>query len=256
MAAGANHVGAPHNKENAEFVLQQFRAWGWDAQIEQFDVLYPTLKRHSLELLGPTKFVASLTEPPIAGDETSARTDGMPPYHVYGADGDVTADLVYVNYGMPDDYKELARRGIDVKGKIVIARYGQGWRGLKPKLAYEHGAVGCLIYSDPQDDGYSAGRCLSERWLASGRQRAARIGRGHAGIFRRSADPRRGRHEAGEAPAARAGSDRSQDSGDAHLLRRCAAVARRSRGARGAGEAGAAHCPSPITSVPGPRKCT
>ncbi len=157
MAAGAIHVGAPHNKENAEFVLQQFRSWGWDAQIEQFDVLYPTFKRHSLELLGPEKFVASLVEPPISGDESSARTDGMPPYHIYGADGDVTADLVYVNYGMPDDYDELARRGIDVKGRIVIARYGQGWRGLKPKLAYEHGAVGCLIYSDPRDDGYSQG---------------------------------------------------------------------------------------------------
>lgn len=157
MSAGANHVGAPHNKENAEFTLQQFRSWGWDAQIEQFDVLYPTLKRHSLELLGPTRFVASLKEPPVEGDDTSARTDGLPPYHAYGADGDVTADLVYVNYGMPDDYKELARRGVDVKGKIVIARYGQGWRGLKPKLAYEHGAVGCLIYSDPQDDGYTAG---------------------------------------------------------------------------------------------------
>jgi N-acetylated-alpha-linked acidic dipeptidase len=157
MSSAANHVGSPHDKENAEFVRQQLRSWGWDAQIEQFDVLYPTLKRHSLELLAPTKFVASLTEPPIAGDETSARTDGLPPYHEYGADGDVTADLVYVNYGMPDDYKDLARRGIDVKGKIVITRYGQGWRGLKPKLAYEHGAVGCLVYSDPADDGYSGG---------------------------------------------------------------------------------------------------
>jgi N-acetylated-alpha-linked acidic dipeptidase len=157
MSAEANHVGAPHNKQNAEFVLAQFRAWGWNAEIEQFDVLYPTLKRHTLELVAPTKFTASLTEPPLEGDATSARTDGIPPYHAYGADGDVTADLVYVNYGMPDDYKDLSRRGIDVKGKIVIARYGAGWRGLKPKLAWEHGAVGCLIYSDPADDGYAEG---------------------------------------------------------------------------------------------------
>src|SRR6185295_4484996 len=156
LSSGANQVGAPHNKENAEFVRDQFRSWGWDAQIEQFDVLYPTLKRHTLELVAPTKFVARLKEPALEGDETSARTDGMPPYHVYGGDGDVTADLVYVNYGMPDDYKDLARRGVEVKGKIVLARYGQGWRGLKPKLAYEHGAVGCLVYSDPADDGYSA----------------------------------------------------------------------------------------------------
>jgi N-acetylated-alpha-linked acidic dipeptidase len=157
LASGANQVGAPHNKENAEFVRDQFRSWGWDAQIEQFDVLYPTLKRHTLELVAPTKYVATLNEPALAGDETSTRTDAMPPYHAYGGDGDVTADLVYVNYGMPEDYKDLARRGVDVKGKIVLARYGQGWRGLKPKLAYEHGAVGCLVYSDPADDGYSAG---------------------------------------------------------------------------------------------------
>ncbi len=169
MSAEANHVGAPHDKQNAEFVLQQLRAWGWKAQIEQFDVLYPTLEYHSLELIAPTRFVASLTEPPIPGDATSARTDGVPPYHEYGADGDVTAELVYVNYGMPDDYKDLARRGIDVKGRIVIARYGQGWRGLKPKLAYEHGAVGCIIYSDPADDGYAEGDVYPKGgWRPSG----------------------------------------------------------------------------------------
>ncbi len=94
----------------------------------------------------------------MKGDGTSEKTrDELPPYNVYGADGDVTAELVYVNQGMPDDYKELERRNLSVKGRIVIARYGGGWRGLKPKLAYEHGAVGCLIYSDPRDDGYGAG---------------------------------------------------------------------------------------------------
>src|SRR3954466_11543450 len=157
LSSEANHVGAPHNKANAEFVRDQFESWGWDAQIEEFYPLYPTLKHHTLELVSPNRFVASLTEPPIEGDSTSTRTDGMGPYNVYGADGDVTADLVYVNYGMPDDYKDLARRGIDVKGKIVITRYGGGWRGLKPKLAQTHGAVGCIIYSDPQQDGYGAG---------------------------------------------------------------------------------------------------
>jgi len=157
MAAKPNHVGAPHDKENAEFTQQQFRAWGWDAQIETYDVLYPTLKQHSLELVAPTHFVASLKEPPVEGDTTSTQTDGLPPYHAYGGDGDVTAPLVYVNFGMPDDYEDLARRNIDVKGKIVIVRYGAGWRGLKPKLAQEHGAVGCLIYSDPHEDGYFNG---------------------------------------------------------------------------------------------------
>jgi N-acetylated-alpha-linked acidic dipeptidase len=157
LSAEANHVGSPHNKANAERVRDLFKQWGWDAQIETFEVLYPTLRDHELELVGPTRFVARLEEPAIAGDATSARKDGLPAYNEYGGDGDVTGDLVYVNYGMPDDYKELARRQIDVRGKIVIARYFGGWRGLKPKLAQEHGAVGCIIYSDPQDDGYGAG---------------------------------------------------------------------------------------------------
>jgi N-acetylated-alpha-linked acidic dipeptidase len=157
MSSEPNQVGAPHNKANAEFVRDQFASWGWNAQIEEFYPLYLTLKHHTLELVSPNKFVASLTEPAIEGDSTSKRTDGMGPYNVYGADGDVTAELVYVNYGMPDDYKDLARRAVDVKGKIVIVRYGGGWRGLKPKLAQAHGAVGCIIYSDPQQDGYGAG---------------------------------------------------------------------------------------------------
>ena len=157
LSSEANQVGSPHDKANAEFVRDQLKKWGWDAQIEVFYPLYPTLKEHTLELVAPTKFVASLKEPPVAGDETSSRTDGMGPYNVYGADGDVTGDLVYVNYGMPDDYKDLARRGVDVKGKVVITRYGEGWRGLKPKLAQEHGAIACIIYSDPQGDGYAQG---------------------------------------------------------------------------------------------------
>ena len=157
LSAEANHVGAPHNKANAELIAKLFNEWGWQAQIETFDVLYPTPKRTLLELVAPTTYVAKLHEGEIAGDATSARTDGLPPYNVYGADGDVTGELVYVNQGMEDDYKELARRGVDVKGKIVITRYGGGWRGLKPKLAYQNGAIGCLIYSDPHDDGYAQG---------------------------------------------------------------------------------------------------
>jgi N-acetylated-alpha-linked acidic dipeptidase len=157
LASGPNQVGSPHDKANAEFVRDLFRQWGWQAQIEEFQVLYPTLKEHTLELLAPTHLTASLHEPPVAGDATSGVAGIMPPYNVYGADGDVTGELVYLNYGMAKDYQELARRGIDVKGKIVIARYGSGWRGLKPKLAQEHGAIGCIIYSDPQDDGFGPG---------------------------------------------------------------------------------------------------
>ncbi|HVU25518.1 MAG TPA: transferrin receptor-like dimerization domain-containing protein [Opitutus sp.] len=158
MTAAPNHLGSPHDKANAEFMLEQFRAWGWDAHIETFQVLFPTPKKVAVELVAPTRFKAKLEEPPVAGDRTSDQIAAMlPPYNAYGGDGDVTGDLVYANQGMPDDYKELARRGVDVRGKIVIARYGGGWRGLKPKLAQEHGAIGCIIYSDPRDDGYGAG---------------------------------------------------------------------------------------------------
>jgi N-acetylated-alpha-linked acidic dipeptidase len=158
MASEPNQVGSAHDKANAQFMLQQFRAWGWDADIETFSVLYPTPKHIALQMIAPTHFAAKLHEPALKADRTSGNTaGGLPPYNVYGADGDVTGELVYVNYGMPDDYKELDRRGISVQGKIVIARYRGGWRGLKPKLAHEHGAVGCLIYSDPRDDGYFMG---------------------------------------------------------------------------------------------------
>jgi len=158
MASEPNHVGSPHDKANAEFTLAKFKEWGWDAHIETFHVLYPTPLSQKLELIAPTTFTARLRETEIPGDRSSGNTKAaLPPYHVYGADGDVTAELVYVNQGMPDDYKELDQRGISVKGRIVLVRYGGGWRGLKPKLAYEHGAVGCLIYSDPRDDGYGAG---------------------------------------------------------------------------------------------------
>ena len=158
MASEPNHVGSPHDKANAEFMLKKFVEWGWDARIETFYVLYPTPEMEMVELVAPTHFSARLHEPELPGDRTSGKTrNALPPYNAYGADGDVTAELVYVNRGMPDDYQELARRGIDVKGKIVLTRYGGGWRGLKPKLAYEHGAVGCLIYSDPADDGYADG---------------------------------------------------------------------------------------------------
>ena len=156
MAAEPNHVSSTHDKRNAELTLKQFNDWGWDAKLETFKVLYPTPLQVGLDLVGKQTFKATLTEAPIPGDDTSSHTkDELPAYVAFQGDGDVTAPLVYVNYGMPDDYKALERMGVDVKGKIVIARYGKGWRGLKPKLAHEHGAIGCVIYSDPHDDGYA-----------------------------------------------------------------------------------------------------
>ena len=157
LTSGPNQYGSPHDKANAEYILAKFREWGWDAHIEKFSVLIPTPKKLSLEMVAPTTYTAKLHEPPVPGDPTSTLGGVLPPYTVYGADGDVTAELVYVNYGMPEDYEELARLGVSVKGKIAIARYGHGWRGLKPLLAEQHGAVGSIIYSDPRDDGYYRG---------------------------------------------------------------------------------------------------
>jgi N-acetylated-alpha-linked acidic dipeptidase len=153
-----HHVGSPYDKDNAEWLLSKFKEFGLDAKIETFDVLFPTPKLRALELIEPTKFTAKLEEPPVAADPTSSQKDEqLPVYNAYSIDGDVTAPLVYVNYGTPEDYDMLDRLGISVKGAIVIARYGNSWRGIKPKVAAEHGAIGCLIYSDPREDGYFQG---------------------------------------------------------------------------------------------------
>jgi len=158
LSARPHHLGSPYDKENAEFIAGLYRSWGYDTRIEEFRVLYATPKERRLEMIAPRAFTASLMEPPVSQDATSGQTaEQLPPFNVYSIDGDVTGDLVYVNYGVPKDYEELERRGIDVKGKIVISRYGGSWRGIKPKVAAEHGAIGCLIYSDPHEDGYFQG---------------------------------------------------------------------------------------------------
>ena len=158
MSARPHHVGSPYDKDNAEWLVAQLKSYGLDAKIEQFEALFPTPKSRKLELLGPEKFEATLEEPAIKVDPTSdQKKEQLPTYNAYSRDGDVTAPLVYVNYGAPADYEELAAMGVSVKGAIVIARYGQTWRGIKPKVAAEHGAVGCIIYSDPRDDGYFRG---------------------------------------------------------------------------------------------------
>jgi N-acetylated-alpha-linked acidic dipeptidase len=155
LAAHPHNVGTTYDKQNAEWILAHYKQWGWDAHIEVFDVLFPTPKERVLEMVAPTKFTAKLQEPPVPGDPTSnQQSEQLPTYNAYSADGEVTAPLVYVNYGLPADYDELQRLGVSVKGAIVIARYGASWRGVKPKVAAEHGAIGCLIYSDPLDDGY------------------------------------------------------------------------------------------------------
>jgi N-acetylated-alpha-linked acidic dipeptidase len=158
LSARPHHVGSPYDKDNAEWIAARFKEWGFEARIETFNVLFPTPKERVVELLEPTIFKARLQEPVLPSDPTSGQTaEQLPTYNAYSADGDVTAPLVYVNYGNREDYEELDRRGVSVKGAIVIARYGGGWRGIKPKVAGEHGAIGCIIYSDPKDDGFYNG---------------------------------------------------------------------------------------------------
>ena len=158
LSARPHHVGSPYDTDNANWLLAQFQSYGWDAHIETFDVLFPTPLERVVEMVSPTRFKAALQETPVAGDPTSnQQREQLPSYNAYSIDGDVTGPLVFVNTGVPADYDELARHGISVKGAIVIAKYGGSWRGIKPKVAAEHGAIGCLIYSDPRDDGYAGG---------------------------------------------------------------------------------------------------
>ena len=210
LAARPHHVGSAYGKENAEFMAGLFRSWGYEAEVERFDVLFPTPKTRVLEMIAPERFVARLAEPALKEDSTSGQTaEQLPTYNAYSIDGDVTGQLVYVNYGVPRDYEELERRGMDVKGKIVIARYGGSWRGIKPKVAAEHGAVGCLIYSDPRDDGYFQGDVYPQRRVAQRVGRAARLGRRHAALPRRPPDARRRRDQRRQAA-------RHQERADAH----------------------------------------
>ncbi len=154
IAAKPHNAGSPGSKAMAEYILAQLKGFGLDAHIEEFEALmpYPTVRR--VEVLGPKPYVAKLKEPAVPQDPTSGQSGQLPTYNAYGASGDVTGEVVYANFGIPEDYEWLQKQGIDVKGKIVITRYGKSWRGIKPKVAAEHGAIACLIYSDPHEDGY------------------------------------------------------------------------------------------------------
>jgi N-acetylated-alpha-linked acidic dipeptidase len=157
LSAEPHNLSSPGDKKNAGYILSLFNDWGWDAKIETFYVLFPTPQTRILEMISPTSYKAVLKEPALKEDATSGQVGQLATYNAYSADGDVTAELVFVNYGLPEDYEILDKMGIDVKGKIVIAKYGHSWRGIKPKVAQEHGAIGCIIYSDPADDGYFQG---------------------------------------------------------------------------------------------------
>ena len=163
LTSHPHHVGSPQGKLNAEYIAGLLRSWGYQTEITNYYVLFPTPKFRQLELLGAKPYKAKLEESTLSADKTSGqKTEQLPSYNAYSADGDVTAELVFVNRGIPADYEELEKMGVSVKGKIVIAKYGGSWRGIKPKVAAEHGAIGCLIYSDPADDGYGIGDTYPE----------------------------------------------------------------------------------------------
>ena len=187
-ARGRTTSARPTTKTTPSGCSPDSRSGDWDAHIETFDVLFPTPKERVLEMVEPTKFTAKSQEPPSPVDPTSnQKSEQLPTYNAYSIDGDVTAPLVFVNYGLPEDYEKLDRLGISVKGAIVIAKYGESWRGIKPKVAAEHGAIGCLIYSDPKDDGYFADEAFRQGPMRNQGRRAARQRDGHAAVSRRSA---------------------------------------------------------------------
>ena len=162
ISAEPHNAGSPGSRKVAEYLLARFKSWGLNATIEEYEALMPFPTERVVELVAPEKYTATLKEPGVEADKDSTDANQLPTFNAYSADGDVTADLVYVNYGTPEDYEQLEKLGVDVKGKIVIARYGRSWRGIKPKVAWEHGAVGCIIYSDPRDDGFFHGDVYRE----------------------------------------------------------------------------------------------
>ena len=158
MSARPHYVGTDFGRENAEWMRDQFESWGYDAELAVYHVLFPYPKVRLLEMTATETYIAKLEAVPVVGDEYTNQGDELlPSYNAFSTDGDVEAELVFVNYGIPSDYEELDKLGIDVKGKIVIAKYAGSWRGIKPKLAAEKGAIGCIIYSDPKDDGFYRG---------------------------------------------------------------------------------------------------
>lgn len=151
------HVaGTAAQARTRDYVIAQMKAWGIETDVKAYDVWMPHATSVHVARVSPQPKELSLAEPPVAGDPTSKLAQ-YPTVNGYSGQGDVTADVVYVNYGLIEDYAQLDSMGVSVKGKIAIARYGRSFRGIKAREAEKHGAAGLLIYSDPQDDGFVAG---------------------------------------------------------------------------------------------------
>ena len=152
------HVaGTPAGHTTAIYIRDRMRAYGLDADLDEYRVLLNYPVHVSIELLEPFAQALSLREDVIEGDKDSADSSYFDGFHGYSADGVVTEQVIYVNYGRPQDYKKLEELGVQVAGKIVIARYGKLFRGLKVRLAQNRGASGVILYSDPAEDGYMKG---------------------------------------------------------------------------------------------------
>ena len=163
FSSEAHHVGSPKGKKNADALAALFRSWNYAVEIAEYQILFPEPLTRELELLYPYQFTASLTEDSLEEDPSTSVIDNLlPPYNAFSIDGEAEGELVFVNYGTPADYEILERYGISVAGKIAISKYGGSWRGIKPKLAGEKGAIATIIYSDPGDDGYGPGDVYPE----------------------------------------------------------------------------------------------
>jgi N-acetylated-alpha-linked acidic dipeptidase len=157
MTAEPHHVGSPYEIKLADYIADTFKQLGFEVVRHEYSVLIPWPKERRIDIVAPDSAKLQVEEDTIPGDPWALKPGILPAYNAYSPSGDVTGDIVYVNYGIPADYDTLKTLGVDVKGKIVLARYGGSWRGIKPKVAAEHGAVGCLIFSDPREDGYFQG---------------------------------------------------------------------------------------------------
>ena len=170
LTAEPHVAGTPADYKTAIFVRDKLREWGWKAELAELEVLlnYPLADRPpSLEIQRPFHKALNLDEAPISTDKDSASTAAFGAFNGYGVSGDASGQVIYANYGRPEDYQALEKLGIDVKGKIVLARYGGLFRGLKVLNAQKRGAKGILIYSDPADDGYAKGDVYPERSLST-----------------------------------------------------------------------------------------
>jgi N-acetylated-alpha-linked acidic dipeptidase len=157
MTAEPHHTGSPYEIKLADYIADEFTKIGIAATKYEYSVLLPWPGRRRIDITAPDEMKLQVEEEKIRGDQWADKPGILPAYNAYSPSGDVTGEIVYVNFGIPADYETLKTLGIDVTGKIVLARYGGSWRGIKPKVAAEHGAIACIIYSDPHEDGYFQG---------------------------------------------------------------------------------------------------